>query len=186
MNKRVVDNYNWDEMYDRADNFLSENNIPYKVNRTQKIVLRSGATCYVEFPMKGNKEIISKLKQFPLVIECMGSVINGVRYAKFGLIMNDALTGKHFDIEAVKKNILDMTKEWCYKNFTVEDIAVTEDEDKICFAIKGQECRLDKEYFQTAYVNNTRVDTVTAMALNTASVLDTAEFWYDNYGKYFQ
>lgn len=92
---------------------------------------------------------------------------------------------QHFVTDKILNTIAEMKDCWQYRNFTIEDVLVTEDADNVCVSIKGQEHKEAKEDFQTAYVNNIKVDVDTAIALNTASLLDNAEIKFNETGRYF-
>ena len=89
-------------------------------------------------------------------------------------------------LETVRRKITEMADKWSYETFCTHDVIVTEEEDKVCFSIKGQKCRLAKDFLQTAFIEDIKLTGKMAIAIRTVEVLDTAEFWFRNYGRYFQ
>lgn len=83
--KAVEDN--WNELYNLANRFLESLDIHYHVKR-KRIVLKGGPMCYVDIPVKDNKDIFVMLEKLSCTIKCKEFVADGVKYAEYGLVMN--------------------------------------------------------------------------------------------------
>ena len=76
----MINNFDWDELYNKATEFLTKNKIPATVKTNRKTVIGKEPIITISLMVKGNKESISRLTRCKYFVRLTGERLGGHLY----------------------------------------------------------------------------------------------------------
>ncbi|GAA6409862.1 hypothetical protein K040078D81_39790 [Blautia hominis] len=80
---KSFEEYNWDRMYIKTQDWIERNGIPGRVKTGCRAVYAGLPLVDIEIPCRGNKSIIARVRNYRNVYEDRGYTANGRRYCVF-------------------------------------------------------------------------------------------------------